>query len=808
VGLGDVYKRQVIDAWVQANAPIRDVAWFRQHAAGFDRILYQIGNSDKHVFMFGLLADIPGVIVLHDFFMSGVYGWVMEESQEYRRHWTKNIYHSHGWPALLQRFKNEKAIWEWPCNLSVLNQSLGVIIHSDFSRRLAQNFYGDRVANDWALIPHLRTSADHIDKKSARKQLGISETSFILCSFGVLGPSKLNTRLLDAWLASPLANDTRCRLVFVGENDGGDYGKTLLEQIEQNPANNRINITGWVDIDAYRLWLAAADVAVQLRTLSRGETSGTVLDCMNYGLPTIINAHGSMADSPEDVVWMLPDEFTDAQLRDALLALWKDPALRSELGARARSHILSKHNPRQCADQYAQAIERMYRNANLGVQGVVQTLPRLTPHLVPGELPAFASALSNNIPPRPRRPQLLLDVSTLIKTDLWSGIERVTRSLLREIALSEDLPWHVEPVYAVADQPGFRYARKFMCRFLGIPDDWAEDAPIQLWHGDVFLGLDYSPSIIPTQESTLKNWSARGIRLYFVVHDLLPVTLPEVFPEGSAQHQQRWLETMSLFDGAICVSRHVADELFEWLQVFGKKRERPFCIDWFHHGADLENSAPTRGLPSDAEKTLSAFTQRTTFLMVGTIEPRKGYLQTLQAFDRVWAQGVDANLVIVGKEGWKPLPDAQRRDIPQTMLALRSHPELGQRLFWLDGISDEYLEKVYAAASCLIAASFDEGFGLPLIEAAKHGLPLLVRDIPVFREVTANHAYIFENNRTPEAISTAVQTWLDLYKKGAQPRSDEMPIQTWHQSAQQVLSAIHPQKQHYKSWLPDGVRRF
>jgi glycosyltransferase involved in cell wall biosynthesis len=475
---------------------------------------------------------------------------------------------------------------------------------------------------------------------------------------------------------------------------------------------------------------------------------------------------------------------------------------------RRRTHILSKHNSRQCADQYAQAIERVYRQRNLGVPGVAQNILRLTPHLVPSELPAFTSALSNNIPPKPQKPQLLLDVTELVHADARTGIQRVTRALLLEITFALGKDWSIEPVYATADQCGFRYARKFMSRLLGIPDDWAEDAPVQVWHGDVFLGLDYSPSIIPTQESTLKNWSARGIRLYFVVHDLLPVTMPEVFPEGSAQHQQRWLETMSLFDGAICVSRHVADELFEWLQVFGKKRERPFCIDWFHHGADLENSAPTRGLPSDAEKTLSAFTQRPTFLMVGTIEPRKGYLQTLQAFDRVWAQGVDANLVIVGKEGWKPLPDAQRRDIPQTVQALRSHPELGQRLFWLEGISDEYLEKVYAAASCLIAASFDEGFGLPLIEAAKHGLPLLVRDIPVFREVTANHAYIFENNRTPEAISTAVQTWLDLYKKGAQPRSDEMPIQTWHQSAQQVLSAIHQQKQHYKSWLPDGVRRY
>jgi hypothetical protein len=194
--------------------------------------------------------------------------------------------------------------------------------------------------------------------------------------------------------------------------------------------------------------------------------------------------------------------------------------------------------------------------------------------------------------------------------------------------------------------------------------------------------------------------------------------------------------------------------------------------------------------------------------MVGTIEPRKGYLQTLHAFDALWAQGVDVNLVIVGKEGWKPLPDDQRRDIPQTVQALRNHAELGKRLFWLEGISDEYLEQVYAHAACLIAASYDEGFGLPLIEAARHGVPLLVRDIPIFREVTDGHAHYFADSRDPQVIATAVQEWLALFEKGEHPRSDAMPHQTWKDSARQVLDAILGQRKPYKTWVPDGVRRY
>ena len=808
-----VAQERVEDAWAQANALIRDVAWFRAHADRFDRVVYQFGNSPFHSHMFGLLTDIPGMVILHDFYLSDLI-WHLDAHGPAWHAWAHALLAGHGWNAMIKRFQASTSnevhdlVAVYPCNLAVLQQAQGIIVHSGFSQHLARQFYGDHAADDWALIPLLRQPAEQAGKALACKQLQLVETDFVVCSFGALGPTKLNHRLLDAWLASPLSQDASCRLVFVGENHGEDYGQDLLRKIGQSPAKDRITVTGWADADVYRHWLAAADLGVQLRMLSRGETSAAVLDCMNYGLPTIVNAHGSMAELPAEAVWMLPDTFSDEQLIEALVQLWQDAPRRIELGGRARAHIYTAQNPRRCADQYAVAIEAAYAKANLEMHGLTQAVPQLSPPLAAGELPRFARTLANNFPPRPRKTQLLLDVSALIKTDLWSGIERVARALLQEIALGEYQGWAVEPVYATTDQPGYRYARKFMSRFLGIPDDWAEDSSVEVWHGDIFFGLDYQPSVVPAQREILQKWHARGVHIYFVVHDILPVTMPEVFPEGSGPHQQRWLETISRFDGAFCVSRHVADELFEWLQAFGEKRERPFAIHWFHHGADFDSTNPTRGMPSDAPQTLTAMKARPTFLMVGTIEPRKGYLQTVQAFDALWAQGVDVNLVIVGKEGWKPLQDDQRRDIPQTVQALRTDAERGKRLFWLEGIRDEYLEQVYAHATCLIAASYDEGFGLPLIEAAKHGLPLLVRDIPVFREVTAGHAHFFANSHDPQAIFIAIREWLALYAEGKHPNSDAMPHQTWKDSAQQVLSAIWGESAPYKRWVHDGVLRY
>ncbi|MBL3940675.1 glycosyltransferase family 4 protein, partial [Bacteroides thetaiotaomicron] len=65
------------------------------------------------------------------------------------------------------------------------------------------------------------------------------------------------------------------------------------------------------------------------------------------------------------------------------------------------------------------------------------------------------------------------------------------------------------------------------------------------------------------------------------------------------------------------------------------------------------------------------------------------------------------------------------------------------RLNWLQDIDDAALADLYARVDGLLFASEGEGFGLPIVEAAQHGLPLLLRDLPVFREVAGEHATYF-----------------------------------------------------------------
>ena len=198
-------------------------------------------------------------------------------------------------------------------------------------------------------------------------------------------------------------------------------------------------------------------------------------------------------------------------------------------------------------------------------------------------------------------------------------------------------------------------------------------------------------------------------------------------------------------------------------------------------------------MPEDAQVVLDRLAQAPSFLMVSTVEPRKGHQQTLEAFELLWARGVDANLVIVGKQGWQKAIAA----------LLHNHPQFGKHLFWLKGISDEYLEKVYTASACLVAASEGEGFGLPIVEAAQHQLPILARDIPVFREIAGEHAFYFDGLE-PARLATALEKWLSLDAVGAAPQSSGIQRLTWAESAEQLKRRICGHGG-YKQWPPKNT---
>jgi glycosyltransferase involved in cell wall biosynthesis len=772
------------DPWIIANCRQRSITWFEQHAAQFDRIVYHFGNSSFHEHMFGLLSRFPGVVVLHDFFLSGVINYI--DHTGFAPHaLARALYDSHGYSALIaqQREGRQASIWAYPCNRQVLNDAAGVIVHSRYAQQLAKSWYGPAVAEDWYIMPFPR-GLGHADRDAARQRLGLGDEAVLTCSFGMLGSTKLNLQLLDAWLDSPQAADFRCHLIFVGENDPSEYGEAMKRRIAASACAARIKITGFATRAQYLDYLAATDCAVQLRAKSRGETSAAIMDCLAYGVPTIVNANGSAAELPDSVLLKLPDEFTPAMLSAALASFHDTPGVARAYASQARSHIASQHHPHRVGRKYRDAIEHFCMHSPAAkrrrlLRDVARIEISVTP--APADWAAVARSVALNQPPPFGPRQLLVDVSELVQRDAKSGIQRVVRNVLDALLNAPPDGFRVEPVYESDGQ--YWYARRFTCQVLGLTESALEDSLVEATAGDRYLGLDLLPHSVPNNEAWFAALRNRGVEIYFVVYDLLPVLQPEVFVPHADVAFSRWLRTItSVADGAVCISRAVADELEAWIKQQPTTRTTPLQIGYFHLGADIRPAATGANTDVDMHTDLlAAMKKAPSILMVGTLEPRKGHAQALAAFEHLWAQGSNANLVIVGKQGWM---------VDAITARLRAHPENGKRLFWVDGASDAALLRIYNAAAALLAASIGEGFGLPLIEAAQYGLPIIARDLPVFVEVAGEHAFYFSGT-SAEALATRLAEWLTMNTTGQPPASVGMVWRTWAESARQLVQVIN-----------------
>jgi len=764
-----------------AEWPMRSVEWLEENAAGCQRVLYHLGNSPAHDWMFALLERLPGTVVLHDFFLGGVLNW-MDESWGAPGTFRARLFESHGYPALIADAALDRAatLDRYPCNSRVVEYANGIIVHSEEALRLATAWHG-ATDDQWRRIPQLRRLAPHADRDAARRALQIADGDFVTCCFGFVDPAKLSHRLLSAWMGSALARDPRHRLVFVGENHGGDYGQALLRSIDEGPAGQRIRITGFVDDETYRHYLDAADAAVQLRGVSRGESPRTALDCLAHGLPLIANAGTSLSALPDAALIRLPEAFDDGELAAALEQLEADRDLRARLSRAGREHVRDNHDPDRVAAQFRDAIEHFaMEGRRRRYDDLVRHVSAVTTDQEPQRKDWVAAAASIAFDlPAIRAPQLLVDVSVLARQDLKTGIERVVRAVLRRLLEHPPNGVRVEPVVARDDR--YVYARAFTCRWLGLAEVLPDGDPIDVARGDVFLGLDWAADIVPRQQQALARYRAMGLEIAFVVYDLLPLLHPHNYPPGIEEMQRTWLTSIAaVADGLVCISRSVESELLDWLYRFGPARDAPLGVGAFRLGADIERSVPTSGDPNEGAKLLARMDASPTAVMVGTVEPRKGHRQVVAAFEQLWREGIELDLVIVGKQGWM---------VEDLASALHAHPERNRRVFWVESASDAMLDRLYARARLLIAASVGEGFGLPLVEAARNAVPIVARDLPVFREVAGEHAHYF-SGMSADDLARALKAWLELHRAGRHPRSDGLPLVTWAESTDELLEVV------------------
>lgn len=400
------------------------------------------------------------------------------------------------------------------------------------------------------------------------------------------------------------------------------------------------------------------------------------------------------------------------------------------------------------------------RRKLLELKWTVQTLAGLG-YLHDGSWPPHK--LRQALAERPELPQgsaspspterIFVDVTATLRHRTHTGIQRVTREIARIVAQTgEAIP------VVVSEDRIYSYFRR-----ADLPDE------ILLKRGDKLVLLDAGWGLCDEYRKLISQARRSDVETIAVIYDIVPLRYPQAAKNDMRAHFEEWFkEIVVRCDAVLCISKVVAEDFIAYTREASLKLEDHFRVGWWRLGSNLSEATATAS-PSERAQ---AITNRGApiFMSVGTIEPRKAYPTALHAFEQLWAEGIDANYVIVGRPGWKSSCLQQR---------LVEHPQAGKRLHWLENAPDADLIHLYRHARALVFPSVLEGFGLPLVEAAQFGVPVIASDIPIFHEIGGDGVRYFkvldaddlalrlkEALRTPPSVPNVVTlSWQESAKQ-------------------------------------------
>ncbi|TWA50698.1 glycosyltransferase involved in cell wall biosynthesis, partial [Azospirillum brasilense] len=406
----------------------------------------------------------------------------------------------------------------------------------------------------------------------------------------------------------------------------------------------------------------------------------------------------------------------------------------------------------------------------------------LAPHLAacPDRAGAAARAaefLDRRQVPVFAKPRLFIDVSHIVKDDHGTGIPRVVREIVRAAYCTERADFEAVAVERVGDQlvPANRWLAP-QGLLLRHEAEAATAEPVVFRPGDQLLMLDSSWAQYEAFEPIFERARQARVPVVTAVYDLLPITLPPGnIVDGGKEWFEGWVRSaIKQSDGLVCISKAVADDLIAYMAKHGLGREG-LKVGYWHLGSTFPAQADA---PANSAARNGAMTPYA--LMVGTIEPRKSHALALDAFERLWAQGADLSLVIAGRAGWM---------VDDLMDRMRRHKMLNRKLFLFEGADDTEIAHLYRNAAALLFLSKGEGFGLPLVEAAHYGTPIICSDLPVFHEIAGDHATYVEI-ADPDRLAREIAVWRDRFAAGTVPGSAGMTRLTWKESADSLIDIL------------------
>jgi glycosyltransferase involved in cell wall biosynthesis len=353
-------EEQAVDDDIATRFAVREPA--ARAGEGGRLPLYQMGNNHYHARVWELAMERPGVVVLHDLVL---HHFLLDRTvghgawEPYR----DELMRCHGWigeavarPVRFGAF-GQAGQFELPANRTLLARQRGVLVHGRWAaERLAEDDprLAVRVVPMGIPLPAAATAEEGL---AFRRRRSIPERAPLLGSFGFQTPIKRTDVAIRALARPELAG---AHLLVAGELSPYANFEALARRLG---VADRVHVTGFLPFDEMHAAIAAADLCLNLRYPSAGETSASLLRILAVGRPVVVSDYAELGDLPATIAIPVPlGDDEDERFVAAVAAVLDDGAATlAAMGERARRHVEVEHAPERAARAVVAAVEELAR---------------------------------------------------------------------------------------------------------------------------------------------------------------------------------------------------------------------------------------------------------------------------------------------------------------------------------------------------------------------------------------------------------------------------------------------------------------
>jgi len=309
--------------------------------AGYDQVLYVLGNGEYHTAALESLRRRCGIVLAHEVRLSGLYRFAARSRAAVPEGVSGAIRKMYG-PLLPEGLASSGKVTSVEAErygLLMARELIGLaerfLVTSQSAAQLARIEAGPELAERIGVVG-FATELPRTRPADPPDPAGLGPGARVIASFGIVDPIKQPYKLVRAFallaarrpeivlgLIGPVSEEIAADLSALGHSLGLD---------------GRLFITGRVESDAYMGWLERAEVAVQLRASFSGEASAAVGDCLAAGVPMVVSDVGWMGELPDKVARKVDVDVTVGELAKLCGQLLEDPAGRSALAKGALAY--------------------------------------------------------------------------------------------------------------------------------------------------------------------------------------------------------------------------------------------------------------------------------------------------------------------------------------------------------------------------------------------------------------------------------------------------------------------------------------